>query len=62
MSRPSQVRMSGPLTSFAEGFAAELTKQGYRPMQRRISYSFLRTSVAGSPSSGWMRRRSALRY
>jgi integrase/recombinase XerD len=31
MSRPSQVRMSGPLTSFAEGFAAELTKQGYRP-------------------------------
>lgn len=30
MSRPSRVRVTGPLTSFAEGFAAELAKQGYR--------------------------------
>jgi len=31
MSNPSRVRVPGPLTSFAEGFAAELAKQGYRP-------------------------------
>lgn len=31
MSHPSRVRMTGPLTQFAEGFAAELSKQGYRP-------------------------------
>jgi len=31
MSHPSRVRMTGPLTSFAEGFAAELSRQGYRP-------------------------------
>src|SRR5437867_2439754 len=31
MSRPSRVRVTGPLTSFAEGFAAELARQGYRP-------------------------------
>jgi integrase/recombinase XerD len=31
MSDPSRVRVTGPLTSFAEGFAAELAKQGYRP-------------------------------
>lgn len=28
---PSRVRMTGPLTPLTEGFAAELTKQGYRP-------------------------------
>ena len=31
MSHPSRVRVTGPLTSFAEGFAAELSRQGYRP-------------------------------
>lgn len=31
MSHPSRVRVTGPLTRFAEGFAAELAKQGYRP-------------------------------
>lgn len=31
MSHPSRVRMTGPLTSFAEGFAAELTREGYKP-------------------------------
>ncbi|SAL06648.1 integrase family protein [Caballeronia calidae] len=31
MSDPSRVRMTGPLTAFADGFAAELRKQGYRP-------------------------------
>jgi len=31
MSRPSRVRMTGPLTLFAEGFAAELSRQGYKP-------------------------------
>ena len=31
MSHPSRVRMTGPLKSFAEGFAAELSQQGYRP-------------------------------
>ncbi|MFM0107126.1 site-specific integrase [Paraburkholderia rhynchosiae] len=31
MSHPSRVRIAGPLTSFADGFAAELSKQGYRP-------------------------------
>lgn len=31
MSHPSRVRMTGPLASFAEGFAAVLAKQGYRP-------------------------------
>jgi len=31
MSDPSRVRVTGPLTSFAEGFAAELAKEGYRP-------------------------------
>jgi integrase/recombinase XerD len=31
MSHPSRVRVTGPLISFAEGFAAQLAKQGYRP-------------------------------
>lgn len=31
MSHPSRVRVTGPLISFAAGFAAELAKQGYRP-------------------------------
>lgn len=31
MSHPSRVRITGPLTPFAEGFAAELAKQGYTP-------------------------------
>jgi integrase/recombinase XerD len=31
MGHPSRVRVTGPLTSLAEGFAAELAKQGYRP-------------------------------
>lgn len=31
MSHPSRVRVTGPLTSFAEGFTAELSRQGYRP-------------------------------
>jgi site-specific recombinase XerD len=31
MSIPSRVRLTGPLASFAKGFAAELAKQGYRP-------------------------------
>ncbi len=30
MSDPSQVRVTGPLTPYAEGFAAELSRQGYR--------------------------------
>jgi integrase/recombinase XerD len=31
MSDPSRVRITGPLAAFADGFAAELRKQGYRP-------------------------------
>ncbi len=31
MSNPSRVRITGPLSPFAEGFAAELARQGYRP-------------------------------
>jgi integrase/recombinase XerD len=31
MGHPSRVRVTGPLASLAEGFAAELAKQGYRP-------------------------------
>lgn len=31
MPRLPRVRMTGPLTRFADGFAAALTKQGYRP-------------------------------
>lgn len=31
MSRPSHVRVTGPLESFAQGFASELSRQGYRP-------------------------------
>lgn len=31
MARPSRVRVTGPLESFAQGFAAELLRQGYRP-------------------------------
>jgi site-specific recombinase XerD len=31
MSYPSRVRITGPLTSFAKSFAAELAKQGYKP-------------------------------
>ncbi|MEZ2354953.1 site-specific integrase [Caballeronia sp. RCC_10] len=31
MSHPSRVRITGPLVSFRDGFAAELSKQGYRP-------------------------------
>lgn len=31
MSDPSRVRVTGPLTPFAKGFAAELARQGYRP-------------------------------
>lgn len=31
MSNPSRVRMTGPLTPYAEYFAAELARQGYRP-------------------------------
>jgi integrase/recombinase XerD len=31
MSHPSRVRVTGPLASFAEGFAWALAKQGYRP-------------------------------
>jgi integrase/recombinase XerD len=31
MSVASRVRITGPLSSFAQGFAAELCKQGYRP-------------------------------
>jgi len=30
MSHPSRVRVTGPLASFAEGFASELAKQGYQ--------------------------------
>ena len=29
MGDPSRVRLTGPLTPFAEGFAAELARQGY---------------------------------
>ena len=29
MGDPSRVRVTGPLTPFAEGFAAELARQGY---------------------------------
>ncbi|MBE7420470.1 MAG: tyrosine-type recombinase/integrase [Burkholderiaceae bacterium] len=31
MAHPSRVRVTGPLESFAQGFAAELLRQGYRP-------------------------------
>jgi integrase/recombinase XerD len=31
MSHPSRVRVTGPLASYAEGFAAQLAEQGYRP-------------------------------
>jgi integrase/recombinase XerD len=31
MSDPSRVRVTGPLTPYAHGFAAELSRQGYRP-------------------------------
>ena len=31
MSDPSRVRITGPLAAFADGFAAELSEQGYRP-------------------------------
>jgi integrase/recombinase XerD len=31
MSQPSRVLFKGPLASFAEGFTAELSRQGYRP-------------------------------
>ena len=31
MGHRSQVRLTGPLTPFGEGFAAELSRQGYRP-------------------------------
>jgi site-specific recombinase XerD len=31
MPRPSRVRVTGPLAAFAQGFAAELSRQGYRP-------------------------------
>jgi site-specific recombinase XerD len=31
MSDPSRVRITGPLSSFAKGFAAKLAEQGYRP-------------------------------
>ncbi len=31
MSHPSRVRITGPLSRFAEGFAAKLAYQGYRP-------------------------------
>lgn len=31
MAHPSRVRMTGPLTPFAKGFATELAKLGYRP-------------------------------
>lgn len=31
MSSPSRVRTTGPLARFAEGFAAQLIRQGYRP-------------------------------
>ncbi len=31
MTHPSRVRVTGPLISFAAGFAGELTAQGYRP-------------------------------
>ena len=30
MSHPSRVRVTGPLASYAQGFAAELSRQGYR--------------------------------
>lgn len=41
MSHPSRVRVIGPLTSFAEGFAAELAKQGYRPNAAANQLQFL---------------------
>jgi integrase/recombinase XerD len=31
MGHPSRVRLTGPLMPFTEGFAAELSRQGYRP-------------------------------
>lgn len=31
MGHPSRVRLTGPLKPFAQGFAAELSRQGYRP-------------------------------
>ncbi len=31
MTDPSRVRITGPLSLFAQGFAAELARQGYRP-------------------------------
>ena len=32
MADPSRVRVTGPLTSYTEGFAAELQRQGYTPV------------------------------
>jgi site-specific recombinase XerD len=31
MAHPSRVRLTGPLASFAQGFAEELSRQGYKP-------------------------------
>ena len=32
----SRVRVSGPLSAFATGFADHMTRQGYRPQQARF--------------------------
>lgn len=36
MTDPSRVRISGPLKAFAEGFAAQLLRQGYTPNSARL--------------------------
>jgi hypothetical protein len=61
MSHPSRVRVTGPLISFAEGFAAQLAKQDYRPNAAAISYSFWRTSAGSSLPRDSTQRRSPLR-
>lgn len=47
MSDPSRVRVTGPLTPYVDGFAAELSRQGYRPNARASQLQLMAHASAG---------------
>ena len=47
MKDPSQVRVTGPLGPYAEGFRAELARQGYASSSAVNQLKLVGTSAAG---------------
>ncbi len=53
MSHPSRVRVTGPLIPFAEGFAAELARQGYTPNAAANQIQLLAHFSRWLATQGW---------